>query len=212
MRLVVSDLAVDLIGNYPQVVLTGDFGHPLQLFTAVDVPGGVARRGQGNAPGLGGNGFFQGRAGQAKAVGCRLLDGRDARPGSVDARLIGQVHRLRHQHFVAMAEQAQRGGEQAVLRTGHQGHVIGVYGDALQTALLGRNRLAQGRSAEDMGVVSVAGAQGVDGGFANGTGGGEVGIADAQHNHIFATATGFDGRVVNIPGADGLATNALDKR
>jgi len=94
----------------------------------------------------------------------------------------------------------------------HQRHVVGADLDAQQAALLGADGLTQGRAAEDVGVVGVALLQGGTGGSADALVGGEVRVTDAEHDHVFAAPTGLDGRVVDVPGADGFAADALYER
>ncbi|MNT38332.1 hypothetical protein D3C72_1745190 [compost metagenome] len=63
-----------------------------------------------------------------------------------------------------------------------------------------------------MGVVGVACVDCLNRCRANFIGGGEVRVADAQHDRIFTPLLCLTRRVMNIPGRDGFTADALDHR
>ncbi|MNZ67919.1 hypothetical protein D3C78_861770 [compost metagenome] len=212
VRTIIGQLPVDLVTDHPQVVTLGDQCHGFQFFTGVDIAGRVVRRGQGNAARLIGHQRFERGQGQAKIFFRRLGNRHQPRTRCLNARGVGQVHRRRHQHLITVLEQAHRGGIQTVLRPGHQGDVVSRHRLSQQGRLLGGNRFTQYRATDHVGVMGVPLRQSLYRRCANVIGGGEVRVADAQHDRIFTALLCLTRRVMNIPGRDGFTADALDHR
>ncbi|CCD01761.1 protein of unknown function (plasmid) [Azospirillum baldaniorum] len=199
---------VDLVGDDPQIVAAGEVGDGLQFLCRHDDAGGVGGGRQEYGAGARGHRGGQRRRVQPERGGVRgHRDQRGAR--RADTGLVGQVHRLRHQHLVPRFDEAEGGVEQAVLRPGADDDVLRLHRQAGAAGHVAGQRGAQLRTAGNRGVVGVAGVKGGDGGVAHRGGRVEIRVADAQHDHVLAAPLGGPGGEMDVPGRDAVAADAV---
>ncbi len=148
---------------------------------------------------------------QAKARFRRARYAHQCCAAGFERGFVGDVHRVEHQHFIAGLQQAQRTDEQRVLRTGHDDHVFRYERAAQGFAVACRDGIPQGWATGYFGVVGVTVAQGADGGVGDERWCGEIGIADAEDDNVFALAGGLERGVVDVPGGDALPCNSFDE-
>ncbi|MNH04300.1 hypothetical protein D3C79_635910 [compost metagenome] len=206
---VVQQLAVDLIGDQPQVMGNAQLGQRLPGSARQAGAGGVVRAVQGQGAGLAGDarGDIFGLDPEAVLRAHRHRDHRGAT--GAEHRLIGDVHGLGDNHFVAGVEHALGHAEQRTLGPGQHRHLIG--GGRLAAALLmpAGNGLAQGQLAAYVGVMGVAVLQAVDGGLDDRRRGVEIRVANRQQQHVFAFFQQFQGAVVDVPGSGAVTGDTL---
>ncbi|MNH09413.1 hypothetical protein D3C79_688670 [compost metagenome] len=207
-----QQLAVDLIGDQPQVMFDAQVRQALPGGLGQAGAGGVVRaveqqgaRARGNQP--------------SDIIGVdpkALLRAHRHRyhPGCAGAKhcLVGHVHGLGDDHLVARVEQALGHAIQRTLRPGQHHHFQRVDRLPAMSGVVSGNGTAQGFAAAHIGIMGMAGAQAVDGGIDNRLRGIEIRVANRQQDDVPALALQFDGTVVDVPGCSTVTGDTLGER
>ena len=185
VRRVVGQLAVDLVRDDDQVALAGEGGDVFQVRPAHDRAGRVVREVEHQHLGARRRFGLQHRARQAEPVVGARLDRHRHPVREQDRRPIRHVARLMVKHFVARVEQRPQRQVQRLAHADRDQHlVLRVVFGAKGLADIAGQGAAQFEVAEVAGVMRRAAFEGEDGGFAHVPGRVEVGLADAQADHV----------------------------
>ena len=115
-----------------------------------------------------------------------------------DEMAVAGIAGIGHQHFVAFADQRGACQQQAGRGAGGDDDAARVDLDTVRAGVVRRDRLAQRRQAERVGVLGGAGADRVDRRLLHQFGGGEVRLADAHADHVDAGARQRAGRLDHL--------------
>ena len=204
-----DERAVDLVRDEPEIVAPAKLGERLHLGAPDHGAGGIVGAVDQHRAGPGADGGGDVGGLQAEAAGGIKPDAAHGGAGRADHGFVGHVHGLRHDDLVARVQQAQHRREQGALGAGHDHDVLRPHRLAGQPAMAPGDGGAQGRVADDVGVM---GAAVVEGGFGRGDDGRrrvEVGLADREHDDVLAAAPALHRLEMHGPGARTLARDPL---